>query len=235
MDTDPAINPATMETRPSTLLYPMVKYSSRWPRRTRSWRFGVVAVATSPLSPERSGGAKIRHLILDEGERSMKEMLSGQAASVGVILPDRSIPYSLADTIAEVSEGAWRLLHLAGDPPLTCHAAMVMARHKSQERTRVSTANHRGGGIGRPKKMNTSLEGESGLTRTISPAPSLAAPGVSRNARGIGATPWGTKAAARRGHVGPRRAGGAHCDQRSHPANRARPKPNRPVRADRYR
>ena len=145
----------------------------------------------------------------------MKEMLSGQAASVGVILPDRSIPYSLADTIAEVSEGAWRLLHLAGDPPLTRHAAMVMARHKSQERTRVSTANHRGGGIGRPKKMNTSLEG--------------------RNARGIGATPWGTKAAARRGHVGPRRAGGAHCDQRSHPANRARPKPNRPVRADRYR
>src|ERR1017187_2285613 len=59
-DTDPAINPATMETRPSTLLYPMVKYSSRWPWRTRSWRFGVVTVATSPLSPERTRGAKIR-------------------------------------------------------------------------------------------------------------------------------------------------------------------------------
>ena len=33
-DTDPAIAPATMETSPSTLLYAMVKYSSRWPRRT---------------------------------------------------------------------------------------------------------------------------------------------------------------------------------------------------------
>src|ERR1022692_2062866 len=127
-DTDPAITPATMETRPSTLLYPMVKYSSRWPRRTRSWRFGVVAVATFPLSPERTRGAKTRHLILDEGERSMKAMLSGMAASVGVVLPDRSIPHWLPDTIAAAGEGAWRLLRLSGDPPLTRHAAMVMAR-----------------------------------------------------------------------------------------------------------
>jgi nucleoside-diphosphate-sugar epimerase len=34
----------------------------------------------------------------------------------------------LADAIAAVSEATWRLLHLAGDPPLTRHAAMVMAR-----------------------------------------------------------------------------------------------------------
>jgi nucleoside-diphosphate-sugar epimerase len=68
------------------------------------------------------------YFILDEGERSMKAMLSGLAASAGVVLPDRSIPYWVADTIAAVSEGVWRLLHLAGDPPLTRHAAMVMAR-----------------------------------------------------------------------------------------------------------
>ena len=40
------INPATMETRPSTLLYAMVKYSSRWPRPTSSRRFGVMVVGT---------------------------------------------------------------------------------------------------------------------------------------------------------------------------------------------
>jgi nucleoside-diphosphate-sugar epimerase len=68
------------------------------------------------------------YLILEDGERSMKAMQSGLAASVGVVLPDRSIPYWLADTIAAVSEGAWRLFRLSGDPPLTRHAAMVMAR-----------------------------------------------------------------------------------------------------------
>jgi nucleoside-diphosphate-sugar epimerase len=65
---------------------------------------------------------------LDEGERTMKVMLSGLAASVGVVLPERSIPYWLAVTIAAVSEGVWRTLRLSGDPPLTRHAAMVMAR-----------------------------------------------------------------------------------------------------------
>src|ERR1017187_427763 len=37
----------------------------------------------------------------------MKAMQAGLAASVGVVLPDRSIPYWLADMIAAVSEGAW--------------------------------------------------------------------------------------------------------------------------------
>jgi nucleoside-diphosphate-sugar epimerase len=65
---------------------------------------------------------------LDEGERSMKAMLSGLAVSVGVVLPERSIPYWLADSIAAVSEGVWRLFRLSGAPPLTRHAAMMMAR-----------------------------------------------------------------------------------------------------------
>jgi nucleoside-diphosphate-sugar epimerase len=68
------------------------------------------------------------YFILDDSERSMEAMLSGLAASVGVVLSDRSIPYWLADTIAAMSEGVWRLLRLSGDPPLTRHAAMVMAR-----------------------------------------------------------------------------------------------------------
>jgi hypothetical protein len=77
------------------------------------------------LTGGRAGEA---YFILDGGERSMKAMLSGLAASVGVVLPDRSIPYWLADTIAAVSEGVWWLFRLSGEPPLTRHAAMVMAR-----------------------------------------------------------------------------------------------------------
>lgn len=68
------------------------------------------------------------YFILDAGERTMKEMLSGLAAAVGVVLPERSIPYGLAAVIAGVSEAVWRAFRLAGDPPLTRHAAMVMAR-----------------------------------------------------------------------------------------------------------
>jgi nucleoside-diphosphate-sugar epimerase len=68
------------------------------------------------------------YFILDEGGRSMKVMLSGLAATVGVVLPDRPIPYWLADTIAAVSGGVWRLFRLSSKAPITWHAAMVMAR-----------------------------------------------------------------------------------------------------------
>src|ERR1039458_243827 len=137
----------------------MVKYSSRWPRRTRSWRFGVVAVATFPLSPERTRSAKTRHLILDEGEGSLKAMLSGLAATVGVVLPDRSIRYWLADPIAAVSEGAWRLFRLLGDPPLTRRrhgdgARLHLDRREGHERTRVSATSYRIGGIDCPRRQS---------------------------------------------------------------------------------
>ena len=103
------------------------------------------------------GQAGEAYFILDKGERT-KKMLSGLPASVGVVLPDRSIPYWLADATAAVSEAAWRLLRLSGDPPLTRHAAMVMARDciligaKAQKGTRVLATSHRGGRIGRPER-----------------------------------------------------------------------------------
>lgn len=49
------------------------------------------------------------YFILDEEERSMKAMLSGLAASVGMVLPDRSVPYWLA------SSGARRRDRLRAD------------------------------------------------------------------------------------------------------------------------
>lgn len=50
------------------------------------------------------------------------------ADSQAIVLPDRSVTYWLADSIAAVSEGVWRLFRLSGYPPLTRHAAMVMPR-----------------------------------------------------------------------------------------------------------
>src|ERR1017187_4507411 len=50
-ETDPDINPAIIEAEPSRLLYPIVKYSRRRPRRTSCCQFSVVVGATRPLSP----------------------------------------------------------------------------------------------------------------------------------------------------------------------------------------
>lgn len=69
------------------------------------------------------------YFILDDGERTMKEMISGMAASAGVRLPDRSIPSWAASAAAAATEAAWRVLRLKREPPLTRHAAMVMAKH----------------------------------------------------------------------------------------------------------
>jgi hypothetical protein len=69
------------------------------------------------------------YFILDDGDVSMREIISGMAASKGLQLPDKSIPGWLADTLGGVSEGIWRLLGLKSEPPLTRHAAMVMSRN----------------------------------------------------------------------------------------------------------
>lgn len=69
------------------------------------------------------------YFILDDGDVSMREIISGMAASKGLQLPDKSIPSWLADTLGGVSEGIWRLFSLKGEPPLTRHAAMVMSRN----------------------------------------------------------------------------------------------------------
>lgn len=68
------------------------------------------------------------YFILDDGEVSMKDIITGMAASKGLSLPDKSIPGWVASLIGAVCETVWRTFGLKGDPPLTRHAAMVMAR-----------------------------------------------------------------------------------------------------------
>jgi nucleoside-diphosphate-sugar epimerase len=86
----------------------------------------LVHAITLALTTGKGGEA---YFILDDGNSSMKHIISGMAASKGLALPDKSIPAWLADTVAMLSEGAWRLFNLSGEPPLTRHAAMVMSRN----------------------------------------------------------------------------------------------------------
>ncbi len=68
------------------------------------------------------------YFILDDGTISMKEIISGMAASKGLTLPDTSIPAWVADLAGVAIEAIWRTFSLKGDPPFTSHAAMVMSR-----------------------------------------------------------------------------------------------------------
>jgi nucleoside-diphosphate-sugar epimerase len=68
------------------------------------------------------------YFILDDGTRSLHEMVGALAGAAGVTLPEKSMPYGVAHALGAVLEFCWRALRLAGAPPLTRHAAMVMGR-----------------------------------------------------------------------------------------------------------
>ncbi len=77
------------------------------------------------LTKGRGGEA---YFILDEGVRPMRDMIAGMAAARGVTLPERSVPGWVADALGAACETAWRMLPLAGEPPLTRFSAMIMSR-----------------------------------------------------------------------------------------------------------
>lgn len=68
------------------------------------------------------------YFVLDDGVRSMHDMISGIAASRGVTLPERSIPGAVADLIGGACEFVWSTFGLKSDPPLTRFSAMIMSR-----------------------------------------------------------------------------------------------------------
>lgn len=68
------------------------------------------------------------YFILDDGVRSMHDMISGMAAARGIRLPEKSIPGWLADTIGATCEGLWSALPLKGEPPITRFSAMILSR-----------------------------------------------------------------------------------------------------------
>jgi len=77
------------------------------------------------LSNGRGGQA---YFILDDGVRSMKEMIGAIAATQNIALPDKSVPAWAADAIGATCEVLWSTLPLKGEPPLTRFSAMIMSR-----------------------------------------------------------------------------------------------------------
>lgn len=76
-----------------------------------------------------SGNPAQAYFILDEGNRSMRDVLTAMAATQRINLPDRSMPGWLARALGATLEGIWRAFGLKNKPPLTAHEAMVMSRH----------------------------------------------------------------------------------------------------------
>lgn len=68
------------------------------------------------------------YFVLDDGIRTMKEMISAIAATQGLALPNKEMPSWLADALASVAEGVWRAFKLKGEPPVTRFGAMIMSR-----------------------------------------------------------------------------------------------------------
>lgn len=81
------------------------------------------------LLAREGGKSGEAYFILDEGTRSMKEIIVGMAAARGVTLPDRSMPGWLARGIGSTLEFTWRIFGIKSKPALTAHEAMVMSRH----------------------------------------------------------------------------------------------------------
>ena len=87
--------------------------------------FNLVHAIELALTQGRGGEA---YFILDDGVRTMKEMISGMAAARGLSLPDRSLPAWFADGVGAASEFIWRTFSLKGEPSLTRFSAMIMSR-----------------------------------------------------------------------------------------------------------
>lgn len=79
------------------------------------------------LALEKGRGGQ-SYFVLDDGRRSMRDIIGGMAAARNLTLPDRSIPRWLAGGLGYVFEGLWRLLRLDGAPPLTRFTAVIMSR-----------------------------------------------------------------------------------------------------------
>ncbi|MEH6569265.1 MAG: NAD-dependent epimerase/dehydratase family protein [Halioglobus sp.] len=85
----------------------------------------LVHAITLALTEGKPGEA---YFILDDEVSTIKEIVTGMAASKNLVLGERNIPAWLADGLGATCEGVWRFFHLKSDPPLTRHAAMVMSR-----------------------------------------------------------------------------------------------------------
>lgn len=74
------------------------------------------------------GRAGETYFILDDGVRSMHDMISDIAAARGLALPARSVPGWVADALGATCEFVWGTFPVDGEPPITRFAAMILSR-----------------------------------------------------------------------------------------------------------
>ncbi|MCZ7686939.1 MAG: NAD-dependent epimerase/dehydratase family protein [Sandaracinaceae bacterium] len=79
------------------------------------------------LSLTRGRGGEA-YFVADEGERTLRELLSALAATEGVRLPERSVPGALARPLAAAIEGVYRLFGARRAPPMSRFAVSMMSR-----------------------------------------------------------------------------------------------------------
>ena len=68
------------------------------------------------------------YFIVDEQDHSFRELLTGMLATQNLAVPDKAIPAWLVRAMAYVSEAAWNLFNLKGEPPVTRFAAALMSK-----------------------------------------------------------------------------------------------------------
>lgn len=92
-------------------------------RTSTTYIDNLVDAITLSLTGGKGGEA---YFILDEGEITLRQIITDMATTIGLTLPDKSMPGGLLHGVAGVLEGTWRLLNLKGAPPITRHVVMVM-------------------------------------------------------------------------------------------------------------
>lgn len=84
----------------------------------------LVHALTLALTRGTSGRA---YFVADDGQRTIREFLTALAATQDVALGERDVPAAIARPLARVVEGAWRLLQIEKQPPMTRFAIDMMA------------------------------------------------------------------------------------------------------------
>jgi nucleoside-diphosphate-sugar epimerase len=79
------------------------------------------------LALERGRGGNA-YFVTDEGTTTMREFLTELLATRKLSPPDKSIPGSVARSLAAIVETMWRVTGAKSDPPLTRLAASMMSR-----------------------------------------------------------------------------------------------------------
>lgn len=78
------------------------------------------------LAAERGRGGEA-YFVTDGEDAVFRDFVTRLLATQGIVPPDRTVPVAVAHALAALSETAWTLLPLPGEPPLTRLAFWLMA------------------------------------------------------------------------------------------------------------